>query len=272
MGNHGQQSPPDIKKLFSVASTTGWGAADTLDVVLDRISKNVATATVELSIGAKPVGNPDDVLDRFRSRFEFIGHHAMPLGEHTMVRPFIGRQDQLVGVCHRFGLRQYTAHPPNRKQVDLQGFYRWAAEHYEALNANNIKFGVETMYVPQCRNEAIRSGGYYLSTPSEVEEFVLWAEQQGWIKPLLVDASHLHIGYRAGLWTQEQIKEIISSSFVLELHLSENDGVKDSHSPLTGEHIVTHWLSQVDISEIEVVVDEGKRQIARNASLQNKVF
>jgi hypothetical protein len=249
-----------LGSLVTAASTTAWGDARPLDVALADIAANTEASVVELSIGAFPVPNPDGVLDAYRDRFAYVGHHAMPVGAGSMVRPQVGAHEVVVATCRRFGLSRYTGHAPNRKQVDKRGFYDWAATYCDALNDAGVAFAVETMYVPQLRDEAVKSGGYHLSTPAEVFEFAQWAQERGWDQPLLVDVSHLHIGHRSGLWTENDIVELMASPWVSELHLSENDGRSDSHRPLTAGHIVHDWVAAADVSRIGLIVDEGRRR------------
>lgn len=260
-----------LGSLVTAASTTAWGDARPLDVTLADIAASTSATTVELSIGAFPVTNPDAVLDAHRDRFSFIGHHAMPIGSGSMIRPRVGEQAVVAETCRRFGLSRYTGHAPNRKQVDRRGFYDWSAAYADTLGAAGVGFAVETMYVPQVRDEAVKSGGYHLATPQEVFDFCQWAEARGWEKPLLVDASHLHIGYQSGQWADTDIIALLESRWVSELHLSENDGRTDSHRPLTGDHVVHQWVAAADMSRVPLVVDEGRRrgrkQAGRHAGL-----
>lgn len=253
-------SSPLLANPGIVASTTAWGGARRLDEVLDDIAANTSATVVELAIGALPVGDPDATLDRHRGRFTFIGHHTVPLGAGTNLRPGVGDEAAIVDACRRFGLGSYSGHPPNRKVASSAGFYQWAAAYHETLTNAGVGFSVETMYVPQVRGEMVKTGGYHLATPSEVFDFCEWASQRGWERPLLVDASHLHIGWRSGLWTDQQVRELLNSPWVAELHISENDGKTDSHRPLTDSHRVAGWLAGVDTSAIPVVVDEGRRR------------
>lgn len=254
---------PDIRSNEThclVASTTSWGNADPLDRVLQRIANRTEATVVELAIGAKPISNPHDVIDRWRDRFEFIGHHTIPLGENENLRPTIGNHKTILSTCKDFALTSYSGHPPNKKHSNWNEFLGWASSYHDLLVADGISFAVETMYVPRLRSEHVTTGGYHLATPKEVFDFCLWAENFGWKKPLLVDASHLHIGYCGGQWAEKDIKELLASTFISELHISENDGMKDSHRPLTPSHKVSTWLENLDMSTISYVVDEGRRR------------
>lgn len=255
---------PFLNGSAVAASTTAWGDARPLDVVLCDIAASTTASVVELSIGAFPVLNPDEVLDVHRDRFCFIGHHSMPVGDGVMLRPVVGGEKSIVSACRRFGLSSFSGHPPNRKHVDTKGFYRWAESYFEALQSVGVGFAVETMYVPQVRSEAVKTGGYHLASFEEVVTFGEWAEGIGWERPLLVDVSHLHIGYRSGLWTRQNIADILESGWVSEIHLSENDGKTDSHRPLSAEHVIHGWVAAADISHVPLVVDEGRRRKLRS--------
>jgi hypothetical protein len=252
---------PKLGSLVNTSSVTAWGDARPLDVVMDDMAANVTTGVVELSIGAFPVGNPDAILEAHRDKFVYIGHHAMPVGSGKMVRPTVGNEKEVLNTCARFDLSMYTGHAPNRKNTSYEQMLSWAASYYETLADAGVGFAVETMYVPQANDEAVKTGGYHLAHPHEVFQFAQWANDiLGWEKPLLVDASHLHIGYRSGYWTEQDIVSLMESSWVAELHISENNGKTDSHTPLTVDHVVNAWVSNADVSHIPIIVDEGRRR------------
>lgn len=242
-----------------VATTTAWGCADPLDVVLDRIARNTDVHRVELSIGARPVGDPWTVLDRWRHRFAFQAHHTAPIGAGCHVRPDVTADPvRAVAAVVAAGCDRYSGHPPNRNTVTWDGFLRWALTWWETCAAEGVNWSVETMYVPRLRDEQERSGGYWLATPFEVWEFCRHATAAGWDRPLLVDASHMRIGVAGGGWTAHDVAEVFACAPVQAVHVSTNDGRRDEHLPAPPDSEVWRWvLPHAD--RYGWCVDEGKR-------------
>ncbi len=245
---------------MNVATTTAWGNADPLDEVLDRIAANHdhTVRTVELSIGALPVARPNELAERwhYRERFDFIAHHAFPGGPGRMLRP--GSPD-LAWWLWTWRVRRYSAHPPARKHCD--DMWAWAQSMRESLAEYRIAFAVETMYEPRTRSEAESTGGHHLSTPAEVMDFCDRAAADGWKRPLVIDASHLHIGWCGGTWTEGDIDRLLGAGLADELHVSMNDGRRDLHQPLDPTHRIASWVNP-HIDKFAFVVDEGRRRAA----------
>jgi sugar phosphate isomerase/epimerase len=243
------------------ATTTAWGDADPLDVVLQRIADHdLAVDLVELSIGARHIPNGPDVIADWSDRFTFIAHHTAPVGPGMSLRPSLNASpDAAARLLNELGIRRYTGHPPNRRDTDVDEMLTWAQTWFETLAAAGISWSVETMYVPRTRDEAETSGGYHLSTPAEVWSFVEWASSVGWDDPLLIDASHLHIGWCGGQWTEVDIVRLLADAPCTELHISTNDGRRDLHSPLMRDDLIWGWVAP-HLERFDIVVDEGRRR------------
>lgn len=239
-------------------TTTAWGAGLPLDAALDRLfTERPDTKCVELSVGTRP-GDPS-LLDRYPD-VKFIGHHVFPLGQRNL-RPNSRDKDELIDMLVATGIKRYTAHPPHKKFTrGLAGLHEWCRSWHDSLAEHGIEFAVETMYTPRDRKEREVSGGYFLSTPTEVWEFVEWAD---WDDPLVLDASHLYIGWSGGVWTDQDIYDLLMYAPAKEIHISENDGRRDLHRPLSERHKVSEWVDGL-LGRFEYTVLEGKYRLENN--------
>lgn len=255
--------------MFDTATTTAWGDADMLDVALDRIVANHADVrAIELSIGARPVPNPAQVLEPYRDRgIELIAHHTAPIGDGYHMRPDLRTAPHVVAAqCAELGIVRFTGHPPHRRFVDWDGMIDWSFRWAEVLAEFGISFAVETMYRPRDRNEVASTGGYHLATPFEVWEFCRAATDRGWGDPLLIDTSHLNIGWHGGDWTVGDIDEVLRDAPCAEIHVSVNDGRRDLHSP-AGPADQTWLWAEPYLDRFRWVVDEGRRPSSRSEEM-----
>ena len=242
------------------ATTTAWGDGDPLDITLTRIAEHDPTiGTIELSIGARPVPDGTDLIRAWSDRYRFIAHHNAPIGNGQAIIPAMrANPAHAATALTAAGIDTYSGHPPNRNHATADQMWAWAVRWWETLAAAGIGWSVETMYVPQTRDDQNSSGGYHLSTPAEVWTFIDQAVTIGWAAPLLIDVSHLHIGWRAGTWTVADIAELLEHAPAGELHLSTNDGRRDIHAPATPTDPVSEWVA-AHLHRFPIIVDEGRR-------------
>lgn len=245
--------------MVLVETTTAWGVGLPLEAALDRLFENRPDTThVELSVGAR--SGPVSTLAKWPD-VTFLGHHLLPLGSRAL-RPNSRDKDDLIRTLGEAGITRYTAHPPHQRFVrGLTGLHQWCESWLSALTDAGIEFAVETMYTPRNRQEEEQSGGYFLSTPTEVWDFVSWAKSIGWEQPLVLDASHLFIGWSGGTWTDDDVMNLLDYGPADEIHISENDGRRDLHRPLTLGHKVSQWLANDTLSRYRYVVPEGKHKM-----------
>jgi sugar phosphate isomerase/epimerase len=242
-----------------VETTTAWGQGAPLDATLEAIAVGAPNCTtVEISIGSRPVANPQQLFESFDSRFTFVAHHTAPITPGGFVRPDLHADPRSAArALSELNISSYSGHPPTRRHCDDATFWAWALRWWETLAAFSISWSVETMYTPRTRDETSR-GGYHLDTPDGVWSFCERAVSVGWDSPLLVDASHLHIGFRGGQWSEADVVEVIAHAPASELHLSTNDGRRDTHDPLTTSDVVHAWCLP-HLGRYDLVVDEGRR-------------
>jgi len=106
--------------------------------------------------------------------------------------------------------------------------------------------------------------GYPLSGDADVER----ALDVG--VDLAVDVSHLYLQRCAGVLSDRVLRRLLDSERVVEVHVSENDGVKDSHTALTADCFGLAWAKDKARAGLPVVlesyfhktsVDDRRRQI-----------
>lgn len=250
--------------MLVTATTTAWGDGDLLDVALSRIAAcDPDVEVVELSIGARAVDDPIGLLHSWASRFRFVAHHTAPVLPGRSVRPdLLTDPESVASALSEVGIRSYSGHPPSRRHCDEDGFWAWAHRWWETLGQAGVTWSVETMYVPRTRDEQQSSGGYHLSTPAEVWAFCARAAAVGWHDPLLIDVSHLLIGWSGGSWSERDILELLSDAPSKELHVSTNDGRRDIHQPLSFDDRAWSWVAP-HLDRFDLVVDEGRRRGGR---------
>lgn len=247
-----------------VASTTAWGMGDPLDVVLERIAASTTATTVELSIGARPVADPRALLEAHAERFSYLAHHTSPILARAELRPTEDRLATAAATLAALGITRYTVHPPHRRHVPtVAELDTWAWRWHDALADAGIAFRLETMYRPRLHDEALRTGGYHLDTADAVHRFCDQAVARGWDTPLLIDASHLHIGWAGGDWTEAAIDDLLGAGLSDHLHVSANDGRADHHTLVPHHHRVASWIAP-HRHRFAIVVDEARRRARRD--------
>lgn len=242
--------------MIPVATTTAWGGGQPLDRTLDAMDHDPSITVVELSIGARPIANPEAVLGDHA--FTYLAHHSAPVLVNEHLRPTTHTPASAAAALARLGISRYTLHPPNRRTHPGEDF-AWAWDWFETLGAHGIDVRFETMYTPRDKNEVHRVGSYHLATPSEVFAFCAEAQTRGFATPLLIDVSHLYIGHCGGEWGTSDVSDVLSSGLSDHLHISANDGRRDDHGIAPAGHPVLDWtLGSLD--DFTYVVDEARRR------------
>jgi hypothetical protein len=240
-----------------VQSTTAWAHGALLDETLERIASESDATVVEISIGAKPIADPEACLARFAHRFSFMAHHTTPVLPMCELRPATHTPDQVCEALKRFNITRYTIHPPTRRTHSDAEFLEWAWFWHDSLAENGIETRLETMYQPRDHLEALRTQGYHLDSALDTHHFVELAASRGWETPLLVDVSHLNIGLHGGTWRHSEVRELLAGHASDHFHVSSNDGRRDSHLPLTLHDPL--WDLVALIPETAIQVDEARR-------------
>jgi sugar phosphate isomerase/epimerase len=199
---------------------------------------------VELAIGAKPDGDAMEAIQDFgQIGMIYRAHHAF-LWENRH-HPFNLAQPQDWDYFQRLtdwlasnNITSYSVHGgsfPTRsnRACAYTEFLQNVDCLYQLCSERNIVLGVETMY-PTLPNSASQN---LLDNGSELAEFCQDAPE---IK-IVVDLAHLNIWHHHSHEALERWLKLPPQR-LLEIHISDNDGLHDIHSRITPQ---TWWVSQI---------------------------
>ncbi len=254
-----------MQSFANTETCTAWGCIQPLDATLARIVANSSSKTIELSIGSLPVSNPASLIEHYRGEYglEFTAHHNTPIFPNKSLRPSINVDPkEMAEQLASLGISRYSAHPPAKKFVSEQGFYEWANDWHETLQAYGISFCVENMYETRLRDNS-KVETFFLSTINEIHRFV--KQMSHWNnKPLLIDLSHLYISFKTGVLSENDILSLLDSELYDEAHYSMNDGRRDIHRSINEtDDLMLNWINRINPA-CSIIVDEGKKPLKGN--------
>jgi sugar phosphate isomerase/epimerase len=192
---------------------------------------------VELAIGPRPDPYVGDRVKAFaREGVIFRAHHAFVYGEQPAPLGLATARDE-AALLHRLdwlgsvGAEAYSVHPGSfavgwereRAYATFVDNARWLAAR---CGERGVAFGVEMMF-PMPEASRMRN---LLDGPGEVDRFCREVPEAG----LVVDVAHMR------LWPDAE-REALFDRYVaraLEVHVSDNDGRRDTHTPV---HEGTWW-------------------------------
>lgn len=168
----------------------------------------------------------DVLLDDFAGKTQFRLHaNVRVLPSHVLadLSGFVRHEayfKQAAKISKRLGAPAYTAHAGKRSECSVEALYDNAKR---AADLFGCPVGIEGHY-PN------KSNSYLVSTWSEYQHLF----QSGLSYAL--DLSHLNIvAAQSGQYELTLIKEMLSSNQCLEVHVSENDGLGDTHQQIGQE-------------------------------------
>ncbi len=82
---------------------------------------------------------------------------------------------------------------------------------------------------------------------------------------LAVDLSHLFIQLTQGAATQADVDALLNYEHIAEIHVSQNDGVRDSHQPLTDQAFNLAWAKER--ADVPVVFEGYLHRLTRDQRL-----
>lgn len=223
-------------------SLSAYGGISTRDAL--TVFWEAGVRHVELAIGPKPNIDAVKAIQNFKQQgMIYRAHHAFVWDSHH--HPFNLAQPQNWDYFQRLtdwladnSITAYSVHAGNfPPAIERASAYEIFIENvhslYQLCQTHGIVLGVETMY------PTVPSSGFenLLDNNEEVEQFCKDAPQ---IK-IVIDMAHLNI------WRHSSDKEKLQwlklhPERILEIHISDNDGLHDTHSRITSR---TWWVSQV---------------------------
>ena len=214
-------------------STSGYGGIR-LDQALEDISKAGITH-VELSVGC--LGNsrtPELLTEYYNKGFKFIPHHNSPIDGKSHPIDLCKKVPtnyftKVFEFCKAVGAGHYSVHGGSYDPSEInytQAMNNYITNLYQAKNLASqygIELAVETMYPTK------RGAKFVLDTAESILDFRVHHPDIG----LVVDCAHVNIMMHQGVATSSFLRTLLDDEKVVEIHLSENDGIHDHHTPIT---------------------------------------
>lgn len=204
-----------------------------------------------------------DVLEIVRgARGSLCGHHTLPVVVGEALRPWYSSAMDIAREVGRYEMSSYTFHPMVKNNSSWECFMNGAKAMHEAMWSVGAEAACETMFVPRVREDNPRVQ-WWLSNEAEVVRYAEEMRAWGVKAPLLADLAHIHIEVGHGNWRWETLRELVKDGYVLQIHVSENDGRRDKHQVLSATHRVFEEMAFLT-SEMGgfdgLIVDEGRRK------------
>ena len=224
-----------------------WVSLSTYGGVTTREALDVFWAAgirhVELAIGVKPSPDTVEVLRHYQQQgMQYRAHHALVWAEgrsFNLAHNFDARYfERLTDWLVTIGITAYSVHggsyfPGDDPTAAYMRFLNHLDQLEQLCRDRGIRLGVETMY-PALSDDTSQ---YLLQNATQIEQLLYDLPDIH----LVVDMAHLNI------WKTETISEKLhllglAHNRLLEIHLSDNDGYRDSHATITDQ---TWWLPYV---------------------------
>ncbi len=231
-------------------SLSTYGGVTTKDAL--SVFWEAGMRQVELAIGVKPSPNTTAILRHYQDQgMKYRAHHAIVWEEH---RPFNLAQSLNVPYFERLtdwlammNIQAYSVHagsypPAGNRSIAWFTFLENLACLLQLCRDRRIRLGVETMY-PALAGEGKQ---YFLQDAPEVDQVLHALPELG----LVVDMAHLNLWQHTPVEVKLNLLQQYSHR-LLEVHVSDNDGHRDSHTPI---HKHTWWVSHAALMPPDVPV------------------
>ncbi|MDX2239269.1 MAG: TIM barrel protein [Leptolyngbyaceae cyanobacterium bins.302] len=200
----------------------------------------VGVRQVELAIGVKPSPDTVEVLRQYGQQgMRYRAHHAIVWQEQrsfNLADSFDARYfERLTDWLAAMDIIAYSVHAGSYHSSDDPAVaYTRFLDHVNQLSQlcrdRGIRLGVETMY-PALSEDTSQ---YLLQNTAQVGQLLHDLPDID----LVVDMAHLNIWRTATISQKLQVLQIAQNR-ILEIHISDNDGYRDSHTAVSDR---TWWL------------------------------
>lgn len=219
-------------------SLSAYGGVTTQDAL--SVLWAAGVRQVELAIGVKPSPDTVEVLRHYQQlgmqyrahhAFVWIGQRSFNLAQSFDASYFERLTDWLVTM----DITAYSVHagsfsPSDDPKAAYARFLQNVEQLGQLCRARSIRLGVETMYPPQEDS----TSQYLLQNTAQVKQLL---QDLPHIE-LVVDMAHLNIWKKETIPEKLQLLELASER-LLEIHISDNDSERDSHTAITER---TWWV------------------------------
>lgn len=197
---------------------------------------------VELAIGVKPTPDTVAVLQHYRQLgMQYRAHHAIVWQEHrsfNLADEFDSEYfERLTNWLAAMQITAYSVHAgridTTAPEIGIDRFLENLTQLTQLCRARGIRLGVETMY-PSLLDRTER---YFMQNGAEIEQ-VLQAIPD---VDLVIDLAHLNLWHDCSIPEKLQVLQSTNDR-LLELHISDNDGIRDNHTQISE---TTWWVPDV---------------------------
>jgi sugar phosphate isomerase/epimerase len=212
---------------------------------------------VELSVGTFTDENTPALLRSYIDKgFKMIPHHNSPINGKSNFVNLCDRVpteyfEQVFKFCNQAGSSSYSIHGGHYspEKINATKAYEVFSENYAVASKLAEKFGVllslETAY------PTINGNKYVVESEDGIKQFAKDFPESG----LVLDFAHVKIQMQSGYAKKSVIDFLLESKMLTEVHISENDGRTDRHTPVLKNSYF--WSIVRQRTDVPVVI-EGK--------------
>lgn len=212
-------------------SLSAYGGTD-LHTSLNALAE-AGVRQVQLSVGVRPAADNMQVLQQFG--FEYMVHSNFAMNENqyrydlVSSDTYLSEFERMFQFCNVLGIPSYSFHTGQYDSRYVQPAKAYATfvnnlkQVLELAERYNIKLATETMY------PSSNSTRWVLDNEADILRFLAEDLPVG----IVADAAHVKIGVTKGTMTKALLRTLLEHSKLAEIHLSDNDGLKDIHQALS---------------------------------------
>ncbi|GAP97973.1 sugar phosphate isomerase/epimerase family protein [Leptolyngbya sp. NIES-2104] len=232
-----------------------WISLSTYGGVTTRTALDVLWAAgirqVELAIGVRPSMDTIAVLQHYQQLgMQYRAHHAIVWQEHrsfNLAEQFdLDYFERLTDWLAAMQISAYSVHAgridAENSDAQIAQFFEHLAQLAQLCRDRCIRLGVETMY-PTLLDHPQR---YFMQNRAEIEQFLTVMPNVD----LVIDLAHLNLWHDCSISEKLQVLQSAKNR-LLELHISDNDGIRDNHTQISE---TTWWLPYVAYAPIDIPI------------------
>lgn len=253
----------DHNLYFSVSAIPGFDIQESFNLLRDAGIRNI-----EVSVGTKPGESSNEVLQReIDEGTKLLWHHNIPIDNRYNFINLCERFDEklfakIFSWCNRSGAKHFSVHGGlyNPDIVNHSHALEKFADNYNKAammgKTFGVRMGIETAYPIPSGNQ------YVLDSESDIKTFVEMFPETG----LVLDFAHVKIQKNYEKAEESLVDFMLAHPNLMEVHISENDGRSDSHTPIMRSSKFWHKIKSR--SELPIVIEgklfTGKRNEGRD--------
>lgn len=248
-------------------STSGYGSIPLRDALVDF--EKAGITQVELSVGCPGDAGTRSLLSKkIQQGWRFIPHHNSPIDgkSHSIDLCRHVPEEYFRDVfrfCQEAGSTHYSVHggsfdPDYTKRAKAFGQFMINIDKARSIALEyGVELAIETMYPTQ------RGAKFVLDSETEVKIF----NQMFPEVPYIMDFAHVQIMIQQGTAKPSLIQYLLDLPNLMEIHISENDGVHDHHTPVTRQSYF--WNMLQSRSDIPIVCEGRLNRLGYEALRDN---